>query len=241
MRKGIFMAFMAVMMMTAGTGARAQETGGMKWKVEETVSQRDAEAYGIGRCFRSMEIPDDVFRRMKGRSYKSYCTVARSSLRYLRVLHYDLDGKIKVGEMVCHKDVANDLLSIFRNLFDARYPIERMRLIDDYGADDERSMAANNTSCFNFRYVAGTSVASNHSWGRAVDVNPLYNPCVKRRRNGTVDVSPKNGRRYADRSRNFSCKIDKSDLVYKEFIRHGFVWGGSWKSLKDYQHFEKKK
>lgn len=143
--------------------------------------------------------------------------------------------------MVCHKDVAKDLLSIFRNLFDARYPIERMRLIDDYGADDERSMAANNTSCFNFRYVANTRVASNHSWGRAVDVNPLYNPCVKRRRNGSVDVSPKNGRRYADRSRNFSCKIDKSDLVYKEFIRHGFVWGGSWKLLKDYQHFEKKK
>lgn len=192
-----------------------------------------------GDGFAMYEISDSVYHVMYGKSYKQGCSVARSSLRYLTVLHYGMDGRVKRGEMVCHKDVAAALLDIFRQLYKARYPIERMRLIDNYEADDERSMEANNTSCFNYRPVAGSRTLSKHSQGKAVDINPLYNPYVKRLEDGTVKVSPKAGRKYADRAKSFRQKIDRSDLCYKLFVAHGFRWGGAWRSVKDYQHFEK--
>ena len=101
-------------------------------------------------------------------------------------------------------------------------------------------MLHNNTSCFNYRRVAGSKTLSYHSQGKAIDINPLYNPCVKRLHNGSTSVSPKTGRAYSNRSKTFKYKIDHNDLVYKLFKKHGFTWGGDWKSLKDYQHFEKK-
>ena len=175
---------------------------------------------------------------MKGKSYKDNCTIPLSELRYLRVLHYDFDGNVCQGELVCNKLISNDLLEIFEALFNARYPIERMVLIDEYDADDERSMTANNTSCFNFRTVAGTNKLSAHSRGMAIDINPLYNPYVRQVRGKTV-VSPSAARPYADRSKAFPHKIDRNDLCYKLFVAHGFRWGGAWRSSKDYQHFEK--
>ena len=209
------------------------------WKAGRTVSQASIKEYGLEKCFSSVPIPDHVFTMMKGKSFKTGCTVSRESLRYVKVLHWDGNGKVKLGEIVCHRSIADDLVDIFRKLYAARYPIERMVLIDNYGADDNLSMAANNTSCFNFRHVAGTKVTSNHSYGKAIDINPLYNPFVKSR-NGKTSVSPKEGKTYADRTRNFKYKIDKDDLCYREFKKHGFTWGGSWKHSKDYQHFEKK-
>ncbi len=190
------------------------------------------------RCFTAAEIDDATFARMQGRSYKADCTIPRGELRYLRVLHCDFDGRVRIGEMVCHREVAADLLAIFRALYAARYPIARMVLIDDYEADDRRSMEANNTSGFNYREIRRTGKLSNHSYGYAVDINPLYNPCVIRR-NGRTSVDPEAGRPYADRQRAFRGKIDRSDLCYREFIKRGFIWGGDWNSLKDYQHFEK--
>ncbi len=100
-------------------------------------------------------------------------------------------------------------------------------------------MADNNTSCFNYRTVSGKSKLSNHSYGCAIDINPLYNPYV-RTRDGKVLVSPQNAGEYADRSADFPYKIDREDLCYRLFTEHGFEWGGAWNSSKDYQHFEKK-
>lgn len=142
--------------------------------------------------------------------------------------------------MVCNKAVSDDVVAILRALFEARYPIERMVLIDEYDADDERSMAANNSSSFNFRYISGTNRLSNHSDGMAVDINPLYNPYV-RVRGGVTTVDPEAGRPYSDRSRSFVYKIERDDVCYREFVKRGFVWGGDWTSLKDYQHFEKRR
>lgn len=219
----------------------AQQPNPLKeWKADTIVTMSEAERYGINRCFYSSDINDNIYKRIYGKSYKTYCTIPRSTLRYVRVLHYTLNGSIRTGEIVCHKDIASDLVDIFRQLFNAHYPIESIRLIDDYEANDERAMNANNTSCFNFRYVAGSKVLSNHSYGKAIDLNPLYNPYVKKRANGTVVVSPKSGTAYANRTKNFNYKIDRGDLAYKLFTQHGFSWGGNWKSLKDYQHFEKK-
>lgn len=186
--------------------------------------------------FTVQRIPDTVFARMQGKSYKSGCPIPRDSLRYLKVRHYGFDGRVHTGEIVCHRRVADDLLRIFKALYRARYPIERIRLVDDYGADDTRSMTANNTSCFNYRRIAGSKRLSYHAQGRAIDINPLYNPMVSR---DGRSVSPPAGRPYADRTRRFDHKIDRNDLCYRLFKKYGFRWGGDWSGRKDYQHFER--
>ena len=192
-----------------------------------------------GQVFTSVEMPDSIWHRMQGRSYPQGCEVPRSDLRYLELSYVDFEGHEHLGQMVCNRHIADDLLYIFRRLYEARYPIASMRLIDDYGADDARSMAANNTSCFCYRRVAGSTALSKHSRGMAVDVNPLYNPCVYVR---SGRVLPPEGRTYAhgrDRRKDIPGKIDVTDLCYRLFVSRGFRWGGAWRSLKDYQHFEK--
>ena len=192
-----------------------------------------------GQVFTSVEIPDSIWHRMQGRSYPQGCEVPRSDLRYLELSYVDFEGQEHVGQMVCNKQIADDLLYIFRRLYEARYPIASMRLIDDFDADDSRSMAANNTSCFCYRRVAGSTALSKHSRGMAVDVNPLYNPCVYVR---SGRVLPPEGRAYAhgrDRRKDIPGKIDATDLCYRLFVSRGFRWGGAWRTLKDYQHFER--
>ena len=182
---------------------------------------------------------DSLFARMQGRSYPEGCTVPLSDLRHVRVLHVDAQGKTHKGELVCNKAIAQDLVEIFRRLYQARYPIEKIRLIDDYDADDERSMSDNNTSSFCYRTVSGTKKLSKHAQGLAVDINTRYNPWVRKGADGRQLVSPANGRPYADRRKTYPYTIVKGDLLYRLFIQHGFRWGGNWRSSKDYQHFEK--
>ena len=163
----------------------------------------------------------------------------RNELRLVNVLHIDFEGNTRQGEIICNKAIADDLCEIFHELYRQRYPIERIRPIDDYNADDELSMQANNTSCFCYRVVNGSNKLSAHALGMAIDINPLYNPYVKRRKDGTLIIQPKTGRPYTNRKRSFKYKITHQDLVYRLFAQHGFTWGGDWQSLKDYQHFEK--
>ncbi len=211
-----------------------------QWNAGRKVSLADIRQYGgVDRCFTSMTISDKTFSRIKGKSYKANCTTPCADLRYIKALHYNNKGEILIGEMICHKDIAADLVEIFRVLFDERYPIERMVLVDEYGADDERSMKANNSSAFNFRNVPGTRSLSKHSLGLAVDINPFYNPYVYRR-NGRSICSPDGSRPYANRQKNFPYKIKSGDACHREFTKRGFTWGGNWRSCKDYQHFEKK-
>lgn len=214
------------------TGINLEAFGGDTSPRDSRGDQSHGEIYQD--WFAIYEIDTEIFNRIKGKSYKDDCTVPLDQLRYLTVAHYDGEGNIQQGELVCNTAIAEDLIDIFRNLFEAKYPIQSIRLIDEFGADDILSMQANNTSCFNFRKVAGTGKLSNHALGLAIDINPLYNPWVKGRA-----VSPEEGRPYADRKKNFPYKIDENDICYKEFTAHGFIWGGSWNSLKDYQHFEK--
>lgn len=210
-----------------------------EWNAGMKVSEKSILSYGIDRCFEASAIDDALFQRIYKKSFKEDCTIDRGDLRYLKVLHRNIQGEILLGEMICNKAIANDLLQIFRQLFDNAYPIERMELIDNYDADDTKSMVANNSSAFNFRFISGTTKLSNHSKGMAIDINPLYNPYVKQRADGSLYVEPEEGRAYADRSKTYNYKIEKGDLCYRLFIEHGFTWGGEWISLKDYQHFEK--
>lgn len=209
------------------------------WQAGRVVSEAEVAAMGLDRCFSSSPLPDRVFARMQGKSYPAGCTVARADLRYLRLLHVDKDGRIRLGEMVCNKAIAADVLAIFRELYSHNYPIESVRLIDDFGGDDERSMRANNSSSFCYRKVKGSRRLSAHARGMAVDINTLYNPCVRRSRSGRVTVQPSTGGKYLDRKANFPYKITRGDLAWRLFTARGFRWGGAWRTVKDYQHFEK--
>ena len=157
----------------------------------------------------------------------------------LQVQHVDFQGKTQQGIIICNRAIAQDLREIFAELYRRKYPIECIRPISEYGDDDERSMQANNTSCYCYRPIEGSTKLSNHALGRAIDVNPLYNPCVRRKKDGTLLIQPSTGKPYVNRNKSFKYKITTKDLCYRLFTQHGFRWGGSWHSLKDYQHFEK--
>ncbi len=182
-------------------------------------------------------ITDEIFARIQGLSFKDDCTLPREDLRYLHVLHKDIDGNVHEGEMIVNVHIAEDVLEILKELYEQDYPIEKIRLVDEYGADDEASMEDNNSSCFNFRFVPRTTKVSKHGLGLAVDINTLYNPYITTV-DGRINVEPSNGEPYADRDREFDYKIEKGDLCYRLFKEHGFEWGGEWKNSKDYQHFE---
>lgn len=189
--------------------------------------------------FSSGPIPDSLFRSMQGRSFNEPAPVTREDLRLLTVMYKDFDGLDRKGQIVCNASIADDLLEIFRELYENAYPIESIRLIDDFEGDDMASMRADNTSCFNVRpKSAFKNGFSAHAYGLAIDINPLYNPYV-RTRDGITRIEPEEAAPYIDRGKDFPHKIDREDLCCRLFRAHGFTWGGSWRSMKDYQHFEK--
>jgi hypothetical protein len=161
------------------------------------------------------------------------CPVALDDLRAVTVSFWDFGGKVQTGTLVVHAFWAPSIVSVFSQLFDARYPIERMVPIEAYGGDDDKSVLANNTSAFNCRPVAGTSRLSRHSYGLALDINPLQNPYV--RSDGTV-MDPA-AKKYIDRRKNEPGMIHAGDGVVTAFSSIGWKWGGNFKRTKDYQHF----
>ena len=128
--------------------------------------------------FTTEELPNEVIERIKGVSYKENPYVKLGDLAYLRVRYYDFEHKVQSGELIVARKLAQEVLDIFYELFEGGYEIEKIRLVDEYDADDERSMADNNSSAFNYRVVAGTNTISAHSYGRAIDINPLINPYI---------------------------------------------------------------
>jgi hypothetical protein len=165
-------------------------------------------------------------------SWRPGCPVPVADLRLLSISHWGYDGKVRTGRLVIASDHVGTISSVFEALYAARFPIERMEPVEAYGGDDDASMAANNTSAFNCRQVTGGSSFSEHSYGRAIDINPLVNPYVR----GST-VLPPGGARYADRSLDAPGMIHSGDEVVSAFAAEGWAWGGNWSSLKDYQHF----
>ena len=205
----------------------------------DTVPDAVVRAQGADSFFTVQEISDELFDYIRGKSYKEDCTVPRSELRYITVLHKDIGGRTIVGEMILNKAIASDVLEIMKELYANSYPIERMLLVDRYGASDEESMRDNNSSSFNYRTISGTSKVSKHGLGMAVDINPLYNPYHKFLPSGKEIIEPATGAAYLDRSKDFPYKITRGDLCWRLFTARGFTWGGGWANRKDYQHFEK--
>ena len=182
--------------------------------------------------------PEDVKEKMIGVSYRENPDISLDELRYVRIIHYDFKGQIQEGELVVNQKIAYPVMRAFYQLYKWEYPIERVRLVDDFDGDDEASMEANNTSAFNYRTVEGRDELSKHALGMAIDINPLMNPYV--REDGYF---PKNATEYLERDITL-CKgehkdkvIHKKDMAYKIFKRNGFLWGGDWEDCKDYQHF----
>lgn len=189
-------------------------------------------------CHFFSPVPESVFKKMEGKSFPKDCPVDIKELTYMKFSHYGFDGKTHTGELVVNKAVAEKLTRIFHQLYEAKYQIEKIKLIDEYGADDEASMSDNNTSAFCYRKIAGSTNLSVHAKGLAIDINPLYNPCVHYKNGKISKVEPKNGQAYVERAANDPRRIKKGDFIYKLFVTNGFTWGGDWKTLKDYQHFE---
>lgn len=205
----------------------------------ELAAAETLAAEQINPLFFASAVDDAVSARINGFSYTENPNIQLSDLSYLKMLYYGFDGNTYVGEMIVNRKIESDVLQIFKTLYENQYPIEKMVLIDDYNADDLLSMEDNNTSAFNYRTISGSDKLSNHSYGMAIDLNPKYNPYVKTASDGSVICQPEGGREYADRSKDFAHKIDENDLAYRLFTEAGFTWGGSWNSVKDYQHFEK--
>lgn len=204
----------------------------------EILTREQLDWEHLGDYFTSSEISEEVYERINGISFKESGVVPREDLRYLKVLHYGFDHEIHVGELIVNAGLAEEFVEIFTELFEEEYEIEKMYLIDRYGADDYTSIEDNNTSCFNYREVTGGSSLSNHATGCAIDINPQQNPYVTFS-NGLPVWSHSNADDYIDREGGAEHMITHTDICYQIFHDHGFTWGGDWNSLKDYQHFEK--
>ena len=211
----------------------------------EPEPQKEELTETVNESFYIEEISDELKERMRGKSYAAdidESIVNFDMLRHVVIKYNDFEGNVKDGELVCNELIAEDLLEILKALFESGYMCEEVSLIDKYDADDDMSMEANNTSCFNYRLVDRSDKLSYHAYGLAIDVNPLYNPYVEygKGENGSDYICPTQSVFYAYRDNDFPYKIDENDLCYRLFKEHGFKWGGDWNSCKDYQHFEKR-
>jgi hypothetical protein len=185
--------------------------------------------------FNQGQVPEQIAARMRQSSWHEGCPTPIADLVYLRLSHIGFDGAAHEGELVVHKALADEVVAIFKSLFEMRFPIEKMKLVDDYRGDDDASMADNNTSGFNCRFVTGKpGVLSKHSEGRAVDINPRTNPMVSGK-----TVWPANGAAFLAPKTKAPGMLREGAPAIEEFSRRGWTWGGTWKTLKDYQHFEK--
>ncbi len=154
----------------------------------------------------------------------------KENLVLIQVQYYSFDNRLHQGQIILHKELSNDLIKIFESIRDRQFPVAKVIPIVYYGWDDEKSMEDNNTSAFNYRFIAGTKKLSNHSSGRAIDINPLLNPYIRK------DLHQPKGSVY-DPDRKGT--IIKNSFLVNEFRQLGWDWGGDWKDRKDYQHFEK--
>lgn len=181
-------------------------------------------------------IPLTIKAKIKQYTWHPGCPTPLKDLRYLQMSYWGFDNQTHQGAMIVNKMLAKEVTEIFQSLYEHHFPIQQMELMDKFKGNDAASMFANNTSAFNCRAVTGQpGLFSQHSYGRAIDINPKMNPYV----NGK-EVSPANGATYQDRLKAFPGKITKTSLIYLLFMQKGWDWGGNWYDVQDYQHFEKR-
>lgn len=195
-------------------------------------------------------IPDDVWQAMQGSSWHASFDAARcarpedcicpprESLALLSVPYRDFDDREKAGRLIVAGEIADEVADAFTEIFaSGTFRIARMELVDRYGGDDDASMAANNTSAFNCRLTTSGSRLSAHAFGAAIDINPVQNPYVS----GDTTLPPAGAGfdEVSERSADRPGVIVEGDIVTEAFGKQGWIWGGTWTSLKDYHHFSK--
>lgn len=194
-------------------------------------------AYSFGKI---EKIDQALEKRIVGKSWEAACPVPLSELRHLTIPYWGYDDKEHVGEMIVHEKVAQEVLDIFEELFENKFPIQSMKLIDEYfqpnrtkGEVDDASMLDNNSSAFFFRYIGKTTIVSEHGMGTAIDINPRVNPFVR----GDC-VCPASSKEFCDRTRKDVKGFLNADCIcVKAFEKRGWNWAGKWKKVQDYQHF----
>ncbi len=187
--------------------------------------------------FTSSPVPEEVRQKMQGVTISEKSPVGFDDLSYLTLSYAGYDGKTHTGNMIVSAELADEVISIFKELYNIGFPIEKMRLPCEYDGVDELSMRDNNTSAFNDRPIEGTGGMSFHQLGRAIDINPLVNPYI---RFSDGEVLPTTASEYLDRTLGEKGMITEDSPCVGIFKKYGWEWGGDWHSLKDYQHFEKK-
>lgn len=215
-----------------------EEVDNLTDKTPEPVDKADIE--GIEdideseAIFAYSSLTEEVTDRITGISYKENDKIQIDDLVYVQISHWGFDDKEYTGEIIVNKRVADDVIEIFEELYIAKFPIDKINIIDEYEADDDLSMLDNNSSAFCYREIAGSGgKLSKHSYGVAIDINPVQNPYVK----GDI-ILPETGMEYLDRDNIRKGMIVEGDVCYNAFKERGWTWGGEWNSLKDYQHFE---
>lgn len=214
------------------------------WEVGQVLKETEIDREKVKTYFTVEEISKEMAQEMTGKSYRENANIALSDLRYLRVLHYNFNHEIQVGELVVNQAIAKDCQEIFLELFQQEYEIRSMYRIDRYykqeGAADADCASINedNTSGFNYRNVNGTKVLSQHAYGCAIDINPMENPTMAESRETAIQKYLY-WNTYSNRTTKQEHMISRGDICYEIFIKHGFIWGGEWEGAPDYQHFEK--
>ncbi len=209
---------------------------------EEALDWENVSSY-----FKSYDIVegDAVYNRIIGKSYRENNDIGLGDLRYLKMLHFNFDDEVQVGEMITNEVIAAEVIDIFYNLFLNRYQICSMYLVDEFWTgdgveSDDASIEADNTSCFNYRRATDAENLSRHAFGMAIDLNPYENPFIYVHADGTFSCDHEGSYAYIDnRSSDMPHVITHEDLAYRLFTAHGFTWGGDWSSPIDYQHFVK--
>lgn len=189
-------------------------------------------------------IPADIKKQMIGTVWHKDCPVALDELDYLQLPYWGFDDKPHMGEMIVHQIVAKEVVDIFEKLYRAHFPIEKMVLPGTFLHNNSLSglplgdlnSVANNTSGF-FCRPDGQSPHqySPHSFGLAIDINPLYNP-------GIIDggkAEPALGVKYLNRDLKVKGMIKEDDLVTTTFYAYGWKWGAYFSQGVDYMHFQK--
>jgi hypothetical protein len=180
-------------------------------------------------------LPEHIKRKINGVSWLKEAPIKLEDLDYVTVLHWGFDNETHIGELVVHREVSRDIVEIFEELYNKKFPIEKIRLVDDYNADDNLSMRDNNTYSFCFRVTQNNpGNLSKHSFGTAIDINPIQNPYIT-----DNEILPPKGEDYLDRQNLRPGMIVPGNDCYMAFKRRGWLWGGEWQTMKDYQHLFK--
>lgn len=199
------------------------------------IETKDNTAEGTP-IFKAEPLPYDIIQIIRGSSFHDNTHFGYDFLSYLTISYIDFSGTHRIGNMIVAQEISEEVLDIFREIFEYGFPIYRMRLIDFYNAEDYLSMADNNSVSFNYRVIAGTNRRSRHAYGMAIDINPVQNPYIR----GNT-IWPAEGEKYLNRNDVRKGMIIPGDIVYNAFTSRGWTWGGHWSNPIDYHHFERRR